>query len=1242
MTTKYTQIPPISGTGGVTSLNSETGAITLVAGSNITVTPAGQNITIASTGGGSAPGGNIHDVQLNNGSGGFAGSDNLNFQDYLTINGDSGYGQLQWLNTPASAGYGGAGINGTATPIIVGALNGDLSIWSSQAMNFSSDTGGTNMLQLNTDGGITVAAPTGGSKGLGTINATGLYVNGVAVGGGTPGGSNLQMQFNDSGSFGGATAVVYDKSSGDFGAGINSTGVINLTHPFQVGGGNSYLPPTSISGAITYYVPPAAPASGSATITYQQLIPDPVAPFTAVQVDGAGAYIADGTVSITYYVAAYVTVDGTKIYSPGLANVVFTDNSDTANFSVQLDWVAVTGATGYELWANGSYNGNTYSFVSQDVGNVITFLDDGSLWTSVVAHPPVHQNLGYLASGQTITYDVYDYVTAAGVNLYSTTNRQIISTDDHRSQHPPAGLATSLTTGTYYSNDNDTHTYQVWSQYVDGGYSSTSSSISRTVPNTTLATPSFLIAIQNNAETGYTANGYSSIYAVVAYKNTPAGYIFSNSATSAFMDDNSGLPYGVDLSWGVVAGADGYLIYINGGEFTLIYNSQDVGNVLAFADQNTGWVLSFPLNLNSLGQPTSFTSVQNDAETGYTADGTNIFTYNIAAYWNTPLGKVYSAPSAVFSNFTDNSDLSTFGVDLAWNPAGGDPSGIAPAGYELWVVGGIHPLNTAQDVGNVTSFADQNTSWATLDYQPLGSGAYTFYYGVHLSWSAVAGATNYYVVKTAGDVGPSYPIFLNTASITQNDTDDSVWTAGATTSPTPVELDTYYDIHASWASVGGGPTYRILRDVAGGGFTTSYDTASTSFIDGNYSFSWVGAQTITNTLYHATGATRTVKAYSYDNADAIYSIAHADNSVTDNNSGNYYSILWTASNYPSGADKLKLIINTSNGELLTNPTLTYTDTNGSIAYNSNTTVTPNTVDTHFYSNQTGDVNVATLTAETTVITPQIGSGVGLVQLGSSSVSSGSNSISIGPSSNSTGINGIAIGNGANASSGTDNIAIGTSSRSSSTHGTAVGIGSFAEDGGVSIGYSSHGGNGGVGIGAAASSGVAGIAIGELASSLGNNFGAAIGYFSAATSFKATALGYNATATNTSAIAIGTMALATGQNAIAIGEGCSASGTFSTAIGFSATATTASSTAIGFGANVSASGGNAFALGNSVTNSEDNSLHVGITNQHKIIINPVDYFMIRPRGGAQEKILGDLDTVIFMDEVLTFQDSVVYY
>src|SRR5581483_1244047 len=126
-------------------------------------------------------------------------------------------------------------------------------------------------------------------------------------------------------------------------------------------------------------------------------------------------------------------------------------------------------------------------------------------------------------------------------------------------------------------------------------------------------------------------------------------------------------------------------------------------------------------------------------------------------------------------------------VDLSWSGAGADPNGNSPNGYELWVVGGIHPLNTAQDVGNVTSFADQNNSWSMLNYQPNGSAGYTFFYGITLSWGSVPTIASYYLVKTAGDGGLSYPVYLNTGSTSLTDTDDSIWTASAVTPPTPTE-----------------------------------------------------------------------------------------------------------------------------------------------------------------------------------------------------------------------------------------------------------------------------------------------------------------------------------------------------------------------------------------------------------------------------------------------------------------------
>lgn len=66
--TSYTWPPQPSGSGGgVTNLNTLTGDVTLAAGSGITITPAGNVLTIAATGGGgTSPGGTSGQVQYNN------------------------------------------------------------------------------------------------------------------------------------------------------------------------------------------------------------------------------------------------------------------------------------------------------------------------------------------------------------------------------------------------------------------------------------------------------------------------------------------------------------------------------------------------------------------------------------------------------------------------------------------------------------------------------------------------------------------------------------------------------------------------------------------------------------------------------------------------------------------------------------------------------------------------------------------------------------------------------------------------------------------------------------------------------------------------------------------------------------------------------------------------------------------------------------------------------------------------
>lgn len=267
----------INASGGGTTLTIETNSVlngsqtllNLVQGTNMTITDDGLgNITFDASGSSSV--GNIYDVQLSDGSGGFIGNDNLNFQGgYLTINGDSGYGQLQWLNSPLTGGYAGSGITGIDNEIIVGALAGDMTFWSSQAMNLSADTGSTNMLRINTDGSLQIPHYGSGTfTGTPTyalqVDASGNIIEGSISGGGSPGGSNTQVQFNDSSAFNGAAGLIYDKTNQyttiqgihhttTYGPITNPSGSITGTIVYDMGAGVSYYPNGGYSSQIRIY-----------------------------------------------------------------------------------------------------------------------------------------------------------------------------------------------------------------------------------------------------------------------------------------------------------------------------------------------------------------------------------------------------------------------------------------------------------------------------------------------------------------------------------------------------------------------------------------------------------------------------------------------------------------------------------------------------------------------------------------------------------------------------------------------------------------------------------------------------------------------------------------------------------------------------------------------------------------------------------------------------------------------------
>src|ERR1041384_1001317 len=124
-------------------------------------------------------------------------------------------------------------------------------------------------LRVEGDGGITVPdTVTGGSKGAGTINATGLYVNGVAVGsgGGTPGGANTQGQYDNARVFAGISGLTADGTNATAGSGNLRATSPRITTGLSDANGNSMISFTPTTSAVDAFTVTNAATANPATV----------------------------------------------------------------------------------------------------------------------------------------------------------------------------------------------------------------------------------------------------------------------------------------------------------------------------------------------------------------------------------------------------------------------------------------------------------------------------------------------------------------------------------------------------------------------------------------------------------------------------------------------------------------------------------------------------------------------------------------------------------------------------------------------------------------------------------------------------------------------------------------------------------------------------------------------------------------------------------------------------------------
>lgn len=346
------QWPP-SGAGGVTSLNSLVGALTLVAGSNVTITPSGQNLIIAASGGGGSGVSTIGTYDAGTPS-----------SDALFISGTTLFAQSASATNP--------GMVNTSTQTLKGAktLSDTLTITNAAFISASQNVnvwGGPlpglfiDSSQHGTLSDVLVLGSTDTSNA--SISTTGLYIIGgdntavgasadtgpvligsgsvtdtssiantgsFTIGTGSPSGSGssgaaqIGTGFTNSGASGGLQLLTGSSTSGNSGNITIATGTSTATRgKIQLQDGSQgtsgqVWTSTDVSGSGHW-----APASGGGSGTVTS-----VAMTTPAFLSVSGSPItASGTLGLTLSGTALPTANGgTGLTSPGAAGNILTSN----------------------------------------------------------------------------------------------------------------------------------------------------------------------------------------------------------------------------------------------------------------------------------------------------------------------------------------------------------------------------------------------------------------------------------------------------------------------------------------------------------------------------------------------------------------------------------------------------------------------------------------------------------------------------------------------------------------------------------------------------------------------------------------------------------------------------------------------------------------------------------------------------------------------------------------------------
>ena len=326
---------------------------------------------------------------------------------WAQVNGDLGANSgLSIFNTSATDGRAAISFRSDLTTSHTWSIGMDVGGTSAKTFAIRDITAGTIPLTIATTSGIFTNGATGGDKGSGTLNATGLYVNGVAVAtGGTPGGSPTQLQYNNAGAFGGTT-MTYALASGTFVIPAPTSGTA-LTINGQAATASALrvvLADSASTGILMI--------DGGANTSHLRLYTDN----TSAYVEGSGAAATPlrfmvGTIGATINAMTIGSAGAVAINSPS-AGIPLTVSQGNVSTTVALFTNSNAGANSspHVQIASTAANGSVFMSLTSNSGTPGT--NDLSIWQNGVtreAHVTNRANAAlYLGANNT------DAVTIAG------------------------------------------------------------------------------------------------------------------------------------------------------------------------------------------------------------------------------------------------------------------------------------------------------------------------------------------------------------------------------------------------------------------------------------------------------------------------------------------------------------------------------------------------------------------------------------------------------------------------------------------------------------------------------------------------------------------------------------------------------------------------------------------------------------------------------------------------------------